>query len=191
MNGLDAIKDRILSEAQNRADKIAEQAQAQCAEIIAEAKTERDKLLDATRQNAFRQADVIIKRAQSTSALESHKMVLQARQDQISNVISHAAEMLCQLPDQEKIDLYRALLKQTGASTGDITLAAADLHLGSEILKDSTGKFNISPVAGSFSGGFVLRRDLIEDNLTFERLIAADRSQLVRIAAAALIESVE
>lgn len=191
MNGLDAIKDRILSEAQGKADKIAEQAQALCAEIIAEANTEREKLLDTTRQNAVRQADVIIKRAQSTSALESHKMVLQARQDQISNVISRAAEMLCQLPDQKKIDLYRALLQQTGASTGDITLAAPDLHLGSEILKDSTGQFKISPVAGSFSGGFVLRRDLIEDNLTFERLIAADRSQLVRIAAAALLESVE
>lgn len=191
MNGLQAIKDRILSEAQSKADQIAEQAQSQGAEIIADARTDSEKLLDATRQNTIRQADAIIRRAKSTSALESHKMVLQARQDQISNVIARAAEMLCQLPDEEKIDLYRSLLLQTGASSGEITLAASDQHLASQILKDNDGQFAVSSADGSFSGGFVLRRDLIEDNLTFERLIAADRPQLVQIAAAALSGSVE
>lgn len=191
MNGLQAIKDRILSEAQGKADKIAEQAQVQCTEIIADAKNEREKLLDTTRQSTVRQSDTIIKRAKSTSALESHKMILQARQDQISNVISRAADMLCQLPDEKKVNLYRALLQQTGAINGEITLAASDLHLADQILKDGTGQLTVSSVAGSFSGGFVLRRDLIEDNLTFERLIAADRPQLVRIAATALSGSVE
>ncbi len=191
MNGLQAIKDRILSEAQGKADQITEQAQSLSAEIVATAKAERDQLLATTRQNATQQAEAILKRANSMAAMESQKMVLQARQEQIARVIDRAAEMLCQLPEAEKVELYRNLLRQTGATSGEITLAAADQLLASQLLKDAPGQFTVAASAGAFTGGFVLRRDLIEDNLTFERLIAADRSQLVRLAASCLSESVE
>lgn len=191
MNGLQGIKDRILTDAKDKADHISDQAQKQCEEILAAAKQEIEQIMVNARQSAAAQAQAIINRACSAAALQSRKTILKARQDMIDKVISRSVELLCQLPDQEKIVFYQQMLQQTQSADGEIVLAAADQRLSSELLAGITGQFTIAAEAGSFAGGLVLRRNLIEDNLTFERLVAINRPQLVRLAAAALAGSTD
>ena len=102
---------------------------------------------------------------------------------QIDSAISPSAEYVCQLPDREKIAFYQELLQLTGACFGEITLAAADQASGVPIAARTDGQFTACCRSGSFAGGLVLRRDLVEDNLTFERLIAVNRPQLVQLVA--------
>ncbi len=191
MNGLQAIMDRILSEAQEKAGQITEQTQNQCAEILETAKFESDQLLTAARQNAAAQAEALLNRASSSAMLQSRKTMLQMHQDLIDQAIAGSIELLCRQTDQEKIALYRQLLQETGAKSGEITLALKDQHLAGALLEDAAGHFLVADIAGHFSGGLVLRRDLIEDNLTFERLAATSRPELVRLAAAVLAGSLD
>lgn len=182
MNGLEAIQDRILSEAREKADRIIEQAQAQCAEIMAAAQAQKDQILAAARENTSRQAEAVVLRASSAAALESRRTLLQARQDQLDRVLERALEILSQLPADEKLAFYRDLITLTGATSGEIALAADDAKLGAALLADRAGSFTLAPQPGNFRGGLILRRGPIEDNLTFERLIAINRPQLVKLA---------
>ena len=127
MNGLEAIQDRILTEAREKADRIMTQAQSQCAEILATAESEKNQLIAADQETTDRMADTLIKRASSAAALEGRRIILQARQAQIDRAMDRALEILSEMPSDEKLPLYRSLLQQTGATAGEITLAAADL----------------------------------------------------------------
>lgn len=189
MNGLQAIQDRILTEARERADQITGQAQASCAAILAAARTEAEQLLAQARQSAANQASETLTRARSAAAMQQRKADLQSRQELIDQVLARAIERLGQLPPERKIDLYRQLLRQTQAEAGEIELAAADLPLAGRLLEGLGGSLTIAGTAGSFTGGLILRRGLIEDNLTFERLAAIKRPDLVQLAAAALADA--
>ncbi len=189
MNGLQAIQDRILTEARERADQITGQAQASCAVILAAARTEAEQLLAQARQSAANQAGETLTRARSAAAMQQRKADLQSRQELIDQVLARAIERLGQLPPERKIDLYRQLLRQTQAEAGEIELAAADLPLAGRLLEGLGGSLTIAGTAGSFTGGLILRRGLIEDNLTFERLAAIKRPDLVQLAAAALADT--
>ena len=189
MNGLQAIQDRILTEARERADQITGQAQASCAVILAAARTEAEQLLAQARQSAANQAGETLTRARSAAAMQQRKADLQSRQELIDQVLARAIERLGQLPPERKIDLYRQLLRQTQAEAGEIELAAADLRLAGRLLEGLGGSLTIAGTAGSFTGGLILRRGLIEDNLTFERLAAIKRPDLVQLAAAALADT--
>ena len=182
MNGLEAIQDRILSEAQEKADRITEQARVQCAEILAAAQKEKDQLLAAASESTSQKAEAIIRRASSAAALESRRTLLQARQDQLDKVLDRALEILCQLPTDEKLAFYGSLLRQTGEKGGEITLSATDLELGARLVSSQGGAYTLSALPGDFLGGLIIRRGPIEDNLTFERLVAINRPQLVKLA---------
>ena len=182
MNGLEAIQDRILSEAREKADRITEQAQAQCAEILAAAQQEKEQILAAAQESSRHQAEATVKRAASAAALESRRTLLQARQDQLDKILDRALVILGQLTDEQKLALYRDLLFQTGASGGEITLAARDAALGARLLSSLTGAFTLADQGGQFPGGLILKRGPIEDNLTFERLMAINRPQLIKQA---------
>jgi len=189
LNGLQAIQDRILSEAQETASQIASQAEAGSEEILAAARKDCEQQLAAARISAAAQAESVLNRASSAAALLARKNILQARQDMVDRVLHRAIELLCQMPDREKISFYRQLLEQTRAESGEIVLAAADQRLAAELIAENPGRFTVAAEVGAFTGGLVLRRGLIEDNLTFERLAATSRSELVQIAAAALVEA--
>ena len=186
MNGLQAIQDRILSEAKETASQIASQAEAGSGEILAAARKDCEQMLADARKSAAAQAETVLNRARSAAALLCRKNILQARQDLVDQVLRRSIELLCQMPEQEKTAFYRQLLDQTGAQDGEIVLSAADRHLAADLLADYSGRITLAAEAGTFAGGLVLRRGLIEDNLTFERLAATSRSELVQIAAAAL-----
>lgn len=189
MNGLEAIQERIISEAREKADRITEQAQAQCAEVLAAAQQEKEQILAAAQESSRRQSEAIIKRAASAAALESRRTLLQARQDQLDKVLDRALAILGQMTAEQKLTLYRDLLLQTGAVNGEITLAAGDSALGARLLASLSGSFTLADQSGQFLGGLILKHGPIEDNLTFERLMAINRPQLIKLADEILIAS--
>jgi V/A-type H+-transporting ATPase subunit E len=183
LDGLQAIVERILAEARDKAGEIAAQAQARCDGILSDAKAQADVILSDGQKQADIQAQALITRAKSAAALESRKKILGTRQEMIDRVFGQALRSLASLPAQEKLDFYQQLIIGTGAEDGEIVLAAADQLLGRDLLARLPGRFTLSSEAGACSGGLILRRGLIEDNLTFERLIDVQRPRLVNLAA--------
>lgn len=182
MNGLEAIADKILSEAQEKADRLIEQARVQSEETLAAARNEAAQILASSRESTARQADAFMIRAASAAALESRRTLLQARQDQLNQIMVRALSILSEMPENDRLAFYHDLIISSGATSGEITLSSADAHLGSRLEQMMDGHYTIASQAGSFSGGLLLKQGPIEDNLTFERLIAISRPQLVKLA---------
>ncbi|MBP7403043.1 MAG: V-type ATP synthase subunit E [Clostridia bacterium] len=198
MNGLDLIIESILSDARSEAERILTEAGTQAEAIRAEAKVQAETRIRTAGEAAEAEAAAVIARAESSAAMTSRRIVLDARRRMVAGMVDRAAAHLAQMPDAEKIRLYADFL---GAAKGGETVvfAAADLASGVgaasvEAWRKARLEAGLPPLdletaaePGSFSGGLVLRRGLIEDNLTFEMLTRQSRDDLESYAAS-LIE---
>ncbi|MEA4889463.1 MAG: V-type ATP synthase subunit E family protein [Clostridiaceae bacterium] len=186
MNGLEAIQDRILAEAREKANEILNHARQSAAETLASARQCNEAQLAETRQKASAQAEAIKSRARSMAAMEKRKALLQARRDLVDQAVDIAAVQLRQLDTDKKIAFYRQLLLRAKMQTGELVLSAADFNLGERIIADYSGSIHLAAAPGAFEGGLIIRQELIEENLTLDLIIKNRRSQLVRLAASVL-----
>ena len=186
MDGLKSIQDRILEQAREKAEEIETASLEQCNEIIKEAEAECAAILSEAREKADAQAQAMINRARSLAAMEERKNNLQQRQKLIDTVLGKALENVCKLSSDKKLELYKSMINTVGAEKGIITLASKDLALAESLINSIGQSFEISDKAGIFAGGLILRRDKIEDNLTFDLIVRNNRPQLSALAAKAL-----
>ena len=190
MNGLEAILNRIISDTEDKILDINEQTNTRCAELLAKADQDAAKIICDAEQQAKEQTAILLRRSESLSALETRKQVLSARQTLIDEVIEQAAVRLASLPDEDKSALYKRLLLTYAQGSEAVIFSKQDAALAARILADVNAAKNwqltAAPESGSFSGGLILRQDLIETNLTVELLIRSLRPELVGLTAQAL-----
>lgn len=186
MEGLEAIKKTIMDKAQKEVASILQRAEQEATDILQQNESACRAILDEAYEQGKSQADFILNRARSLAALERRKSVLQARQDLIEKGLDQALCVLCEMPDDEKIGFYQCLIKQSGMTEGTLILSASDQKLGEQVIADPKFKLTLSTESGSFVGGLVIRKGLIEENLTFESLIEKDRPLWVTLAASIL-----
>lgn len=186
MDGIEAIVEHILADAREKAAQI----EAGAAEQIDQIKTQADQACAVIRQEADHKgqqaAASVINRASSQAALESRRVLLEARQTLIDEVIAEATRQLSELDAAEKKDLYVRMIQATGASGGAVTTNAADQALMQEVVAVLGKSWELSGEPGTFSGGLILSRGRIEENLTFDLLVRNLRPQLAALAAGIL-----
>jgi len=190
VDGIEAIVEHILADAREKAAQI----EAGAAEQIDQIKTQADQACATIRHDADHKgqqaAAAVINRASSQAALESRRVLLEARQSLIDEVIAEATRQLGGLSDPEKKDLYVRMIQATGASGGTVTTNAADLALMQDVVNALGKDWQISSEPGTFSGGLILSRGRIEENLTFDLLVRNLRPQLAALAAGILFPDV-
>ena len=191
MEGLEAIKLRILADAREEADAILRQARETAAELKEKNEQTAAQLLTEARQTGKARAEAVVSRARSLAALDQRKTLLGARQELVDETIRLALERLAALEPERKLVLYQALIEQSGMAEGEVILSRQDQMLGPRLLLQSRCQISVSEQAGNFAGGLVIRSGLIEENLTFETLIKNDRPALVRLAADILFAAEE
>lgn len=193
MNGLDAILNRIISDAEERILEIQDQSRQRRAEILDAADQEAEQLLAAARQRAAEESAVLERRTQSNAALESRKCILSARQALIDEVIAEAEASLSQLPVQERSELYTRLLVEHASGDETVVFPKDEQAFGAGVVtavnRDRNWSLALADEPGSFRTGMILRRDLIETNLTSELLVRSMRPELVSLAARVLFGS--
>ena len=188
MHGLAAIQKRIQANACEEADEILREADKAAAEILAEQDKAGQRLLAEARSKAEVQAEAIVSRARSLAALDQRKALLRARQQLVDQTLQHVLDRLCRLPAADKLAFYRLLVERSGLTEGEVILAGADRDLGPLLLADRASGLTLSAEAGSFAGGLVVRRGLIEENLTFETLLKNNHAAWVSLAASVLFD---
>lgn len=194
MNGLDAILESILSDARGQASAITADAAAEAGGIQRQAETEAEALLQSMETAALAEAAALRSRAESSAAMSARRTVLDARRHAVSHIVDRAVEHLAGLPSEEKVRLYTGFLRDArGGET--VVFSAADLAGGVAASAVAAARkarldaglpdvvLTVSDTPGSFLGGLVLRRGLIEDNLTFEMLTRQSREDLEAYAA--------
>lgn len=190
MNGLDAILNRIMTDAEDRIRDIREQADARCAELRSASEQEAMRIVSEAKRKAEEQASVLKRRAESLAALEARKSNLATRQILIDEVIDQAASRLANLPADEKSALYKRFLLDQASGRETVVFAKQDEAVADSLLsrinQEKGWQLQRDTVPGDFSVGLILRQDLIETNLSVDLLIRSLRPELVKLAAEAL-----
>ena len=186
MEGLSAILEHILARAQEQVSQIESTTKEQIRLIQQQTTDTCQAILQTADIQSDSAVEAIMNRATSQAALESRRLALDVRQHLINETIEQTLVKLGQLNDDDKVKLYTQLILASGATSGEITLNQNDARtIGSRLAK-AFPAMTLAPAAGTFTGGLVIRRGRIEDNLTFDLLIRNQRPQLAALAAGVL-----
>lgn len=190
MAGLDKILEDIRSESAKAIDAVKNEAQAAYDAEMEKARKEADEQTQKILSRAKSQADDLIARADSAAALDERRMLLGAKQELIADVIDQAKKALVNLPAEEYFDLILKLVgKNALARKGEICFSRQDFE---RLPKDFAAKLvaalpkgaslDVSKEDAKIEGGFILKYDGLEQNLSLEEIFEEKKDQMTDAA---------
>lgn len=187
MTGLEKMKSQILEEAHTCAEKILEDTRKEADVILADAKKRAEAECNRISQNAEEEVKSLAERAESSGALQRRKVLLEAKQEIISEVLEKAYETLISADETTYFGMLRKMLyKYVLPEKGEICFSKDDLEkmtpgLEEEIkgiAKEKGGELTISQETRNVKGGFVLVYGGIEENCTFKAMFHSQKDEL-------------
>lgn len=189
MSNISNLTSKILKDAEERRESILAKAESDKATII-EKKDKEAKSLEATMiEKAKSEAQTRKERVISGAELKARNEKLKAKQAIIEEVFNKSIDELCNL-DKAK---YSAFIKDSILALGiagdeklilneegkKIVDAALIVEINKELAsKGKKGELTINSEVGNFKGGFILEKDGIEINNTFEALVSSLKEEL-------------
>ena len=189
MANVSNLTSKILKDAEERKEKILAEANEKKANILSKKKKEAEKLEAEMIEKATREAETRKERVISGAELSARNKKLEAKQAIITDVFNMSIESLCNL----KEDDYKSFIKNTILSLnidGDEKLILNDkvknivdnsflAEINEALVKNNKlGKLTVSNETANYKGGFILEKNGIEINNTFEALVTSLREEL-------------
>lgn len=189
MSNINNLTSKILSDAEERKESILKEANEEKAKIVSKkealAKSEEATMVEKAKTEAKTAKERII----SGAELKSRNEKLTAKQAVIDKVFENSIEKLCKMSDEEIKEFIKnkivnadivgdeaIILNEKGNKLVDVNLLK---EINSELLaKGKKGELTISKEVRNFKGGFILEKDGIEINNTFEDLVNSERDDL-------------
>lgn len=188
MTGLEKILKAIEAEAQAGADAVVAQAKRDAQEILAKANSEAEAKCKVIIEKSDTETKAALKRAESAAALQEKKILLDAKQQIISNIIASARKKLAELDNSEYSNIILSMVKKYAHNkSGKILFSAADKarltkdfeNALKQCLEAKGGAaLTIASEEPPFEGGFLLVYGDIEENCSFDALFAEERDNL-------------
>lgn len=197
MSNISNLTSKILKDAEVKRDNILAVAEEEKAKILNKKKDEAETLEATMIEKAKSEAQTRKERVISGAELKARNKKLQAKQTVIQQVFEKAVEELCSIEKEE----YLAFIKNgiiSLAVDGDenIILNAEGQKLVDESFistinnelsaKGKIGNLKLSSNIGNFKGGFILEKNGIEINNTFEALVESMKEEMELEVAKAL-----
>ena len=186
----EGIVERILSDAEERAQAVVAAAEKRAEEIIAEAQesVKRDEL--GVKAEVEERCAAIKSGKAAEARLDSAKLLLAQKRRVIDSIYERALKELKELNKAETLKLADGILQEY-AEDGDTIAFAADFKYAQEVSKLSIcaeKKLKISLNADGVDGGFVLRGKAADKDVSYRALLLSDREQNeVEIASAVFL----
>ncbi len=188
MTGLEKILQAIKAEADNNVKRILSEADKEAEDIMAAAKKEAEEACKRIEDKSEQDVKSVLSRAESGAALLEKKLLLDAKQQLIGEIIEKARKRLCDLPDEEYFSVILKLIrKQAQNKPGKLVLSDRDMNrlpkdfsrrIG-QTLKDIEGaSLEVSDQTVKIDGGFILVYGDVEENCSFDALFSAARDEL-------------
>lgn len=189
MSNVSNLTSKILKDAEERKNNILAAAEDEKANILKK-KNNSAKLVEATMlDKAIIEAKTRKERIISGALLKARNEKIKAKQGVIQEVFEKSIEDLCNLSKDEFIAFLKnsilsldisgdekLILNEQGKKVVDEVLIK---EINNELaLKGKKGELTISLEIRDFKGGFILERDGIEINSTFEALVNSLRDEL-------------
>lgn len=186
-----------MSNIKNLTSKIIKDAEDKKAVILADAVNEKNKILTKKQEAARSVEKTILEKAEREAASRKERIIsgaelqarnesLEAKQKVISEVFELTVEALCNAGDDDLKEFVKETILNIDIS-GNQNLILNDAgkkviseELITEINKELGEKASItlSEETGKFKGGFILEKDGIEINNTFEALVSSLKDDL-------------
>ena len=189
MSNLNNLTSKILKDAEERKDSILAEAESERAKILEKKNKEAVALESQMLEKAKMEAQTRKERVISGAELTARNEKLKAKQSVIKEVFEMSVDELCKLSDKEYVSFIKnnilsldiegdenLILNEEGKKLvdGDL-LKEINKELAS---KGKKGGLTLVAENGSFRGGFVLEKNGIEINNTFEALVNSLKEEL-------------
>ncbi len=183
MNGIDNIKNKILSEAEAEAAKLEAEAKELAGAKAAEAAEQLSKDKSSILERGARLAKLSAERIVSSAAKEQRTKALAVKQELIGEVFEEAKAELEKLPDADYRKLLVKLIGQNSDSgREEVLFPAADAAIAADIVSQvnaETGKaLTVSKDCAAVSKGVILRDGDVEINLSLANIAEQMREEL-------------
>ncbi|SHE51765.1 V-type ATP synthase subunit E [Clostridium fallax] len=189
MANLENLTSRILEEAKVQSNEILESANAEKNKIIEKKVNEAKQLEFEILEKAKRESETRKERIISNAELQVRNKKLEGKQTIISKVFDEAVEGLCKLSKEEFLNfLKKTILNSDIVGDENLILNSNGKNIVSkefisELNKDleikgKKGSIKLSNEIGQFKGGFILEKNGIEINNTFEALVSSMKDDL-------------
>lgn len=189
MSNLSNITSKILKDAEEKSENIISKANAEKDSMISKKVTIANELASEIVKKAEIEAKSIKERIISAAKLEVRNNKLSAKQEKISEVFEKSIDSLCSMSKEEFINFVENSILSIGVE-GDETLILNEAGIkviDESFIKELNSKLNARGIDGKiklasktreFRGGFILEKDGIEINNTYEALVEALRDEV-------------
>ena len=186
-----------MSNISNLTSKILEDAEDKKTSILNDANEQRDKIIAKKEEEASAEEKLILERAERDAAARKERIIsgaelnsrnekLAAKQKVINLVFESSVEALCNLSNEELKDFVTDSILNSGIEGNQNLILNEEgaKVITTEVLNEINNKLNskatitLSSEKRNFKGGFILKKDGIEVNNTYEALVSSIKDDL-------------
>ena len=191
MSGKEAIIQKIVAQANEKAAKLLEDAQGRATAVLQDATEQIEQSRKFADAKAKEDAAEVLRRRKSVADLEVRKYRLAVKQQMMDTAFSKAHQAVLNMDDKAYLQLISKLLAEYAENGEELTVSKRDAKRITQAVVDAAvadRKVTLSKVPGDFEGGFVLSKEGYEKNVTLEILLQTLRQEIEPQIAAVLFE---
>lgn len=185
---IEKITSKILDEARAVEKATLEEAKSGCDEILKNAKARAEEIVKEMEEKGLVEKGLIVERRNSVAYIDSRKVVLNKKQELITQCFNEAVDKIIGLDASAYTDLLIALGKASGVTSGVLLFNEKEAKkFGSKVAK-ALGDFTVSEEYGNMKGGYIIQSGKTFVDNTIESLVSENRTQLSSTVSTMLFE---
>lgn len=182
MSSGDKILNRISLDCDERISKINAETDEKCAQIMAQAKLDADKISAEIADRAQSKVKQMQAASKSRCDLETRNAFLKRRREEIDKTYSEILNKMKNLPDEDYFELIYTFAKKLNGMSGVVLLNEKDMNrLPKDFLArlEKCGvKAELSKTPCDIKSGFILKCGDIEENMDFSAILSEKRDAI-------------
>jgi len=181
---IEAITDKIISDAEEYAGARIAEAKAEAERIIADAKDEAETIIERAKSQNAKDTAAIIHKTSSAAELEARKMRLAAKHKGFTAAMEEAMDQIAGLEKKAYIAFLVGIIAETGVREGELILNSKDRKaVGAKLIEAANAatkgsNLKLSSETIDSKGGFVIKTGDIQIDSTLEIMVTAIRDSV-------------
>lgn len=182
MSSGDKILNRISLDCDERISQIGAETDEKCAQIMAQAKLDADKISAEIADRAQSKVKQMQAASKSRCDLETRNAFLKRRREEIDKTYSEILNKMKNLPDEDYFELIYTFAKKLNGMSGVVLLNEKDMNrLPKDFLarlEECGVKAELSKMPCDIESGFILKCGDIEENMDFSAILSEKRDAI-------------
>lgn len=182
MSSGDKILNRISLDCDERISQIGAETNEKCAQIMAQAKLDADKISAEIADRAQSKVKQMQAASKSRCDLETRNAFLKRRREEIDKTYSEILNKMKNLPDEDYFELIYTFAKKLNGMNGVVLLNEKDMNrLPKDFLarlEECGVKAELSKTPCDIESGFIFKCGDIEENMDFSAILSEKRDAI-------------